>query len=34
MTDTNYSAASKDFYDCVERDSLNFGRVFVHFRWK
>lgn len=24
----------KDLYDRVEKDSHNFGRVFVHFRWK
>ena len=24
----------KALYDRVERDSHNFGRVFVHFRWK
>ena len=24
----------KDLYDRVEKDSRNFGRVFVHFRWK
>ena len=24
----------KAFYDRVEKDSHNFGRVFVHFRWK
>jgi len=24
----------KALYDRVEKDSRNFGRVFVHFRWK
>ena len=24
----------KALYDRVEKDSHNFGRVFVHFRWK
>ena len=24
----------KELYDRVEKDSHNFGRVFVHFRWK
>jgi dsDNA-specific endonuclease/ATPase MutS2 len=24
----------KPLYDRVEKDSKNFGRVFVHFRWK
>jgi len=24
----------KALYDRVEKDSDNFGRVFVHFRWK
>jgi dsDNA-specific endonuclease/ATPase MutS2 len=24
----------KRLYDRVEKDSRNFGRVFVHFRWK
>jgi DNA-nicking Smr family endonuclease len=24
----------KSLYDRVEKDSDNFGRVFVHFRWK
>lgn len=24
----------KSLYDRVEKDSENFGRVFVHFRWK
>jgi dsDNA-specific endonuclease/ATPase MutS2 len=24
----------KSLYDRVEKDSHNFGRVFVHFRWK
>jgi len=24
----------KILYDRVEKDSHNFGRVFVHFRWK
>ena len=24
----------KGLYDRVEKDSHNFGRVFVHFRWK
>jgi DNA-nicking Smr family endonuclease len=24
----------KPQYDRVEKDSRNFGRVFVHFRWK
>jgi DNA-nicking Smr family endonuclease len=24
----------KALYDRVEKDSINFGRVFVHFRWK
>lgn len=24
----------KTLYDRVEKDSDNFGRVFVHFRWK
>jgi DNA-nicking Smr family endonuclease len=24
----------KALYDRVEKDSNNFGRVFVHFRWK
>ncbi len=24
----------KVLYDRVEKDSHNFGRVFVHFRWK
>jgi DNA-nicking Smr family endonuclease len=24
----------KSVYDRVEKDSHNFGRVFVHFRWK
>lgn len=24
----------KQLYDRVEKDSHNFGRVFVHFRWK
>lgn len=24
----------KELYDRVEKDSRNFGRVFVHFRWK
>lgn len=24
----------KSLYHRVERDSKNFGRVFVHFRWK
>ena len=24
----------KQLYDRVEKDSRNFGRVFVHFRWK
>ena len=24
----------KTLYDRVEKDSHNFGRVFVHFRWK
>ncbi|HUC37368.1 MAG TPA: Smr/MutS family protein [Acidimicrobiales bacterium] len=24
----------KEIYDRVEKDSHNFGRVFVHFRWK
>ena len=24
----------KALYHCVEKDSDNFGRVFVHFRWK
>ena len=24
----------KDLYHRVEKDSDNFGRVFVHFRWK
>jgi DNA-nicking Smr family endonuclease len=24
----------KGLYDRVEKDSRNFGRVFVHFRWK
>ena len=24
----------KVLYDRVEKDSRNFGRVFVHFRWK
>ncbi|MGH9920833.1 MAG: Smr/MutS family protein [Nitrososphaerales archaeon] len=24
----------KAIYDRVEKDSHNFGRVFVHFRWK
>jgi dsDNA-specific endonuclease/ATPase MutS2 len=24
----------KPLYDRVEKDSHNFGRVFVHFRWK
>ena len=24
----------KNLYDRVEKDSENFGRVFVHFRWK
>ena len=24
----------KALYDRVEKDSKNFGRVFVHFRWK
>jgi DNA-nicking Smr family endonuclease len=25
---------TKALYDRVEKDSHNFGRVFVHFRWK
>ena len=25
---------NKTLYDRVEKDSHNFGRVFVHFRWK
>ncbi len=24
----------KALYDRVEKDSRNFGRVFIHFRWK
>jgi dsDNA-specific endonuclease/ATPase MutS2 len=24
----------KALYDRVEKDSKNFGRIFVHFRWK
>ncbi|MBN9610717.1 MAG: DNA mismatch repair protein MutS [Actinobacteria bacterium 69-20] len=24
----------KALYDRVEKDSRNFGRIFVHFRWK
>lgn len=24
----------KDLYHRVEKDSKNFGRLFVHFRWK
>ncbi len=24
----------RGLYDRVEKDSKNFGRVFVHFRWK
>ena len=24
----------KSLYDRVEKDSDNFGRVFIHFRWK
>jgi len=24
----------KTLYDRVEKDSDNFGRVFIHFRWK
>jgi DNA-nicking Smr family endonuclease len=24
----------KELYDRVEKDSKNFGRIFVHFRWK
>lgn len=24
----------KKLYDRVEKDSKNFGRIFVHFRWK
>ncbi len=24
----------RPLYDRVEKDSKNFGRVFVHFRWK
>ena len=24
----------KEIYDRVEKDSHNFGRIFVHFRWK
>jgi len=24
----------KALYDRVEKDSHNFGRVFIHFRWK
>ena len=24
----------KALYDRIEKDSHNFGRVFVHFRWK
>jgi dsDNA-specific endonuclease/ATPase MutS2 len=24
----------KVLYDRVEKDSKNFGRIFVHFRWK
>ncbi|HEX6392780.1 MAG TPA: Smr/MutS family protein [Acidimicrobiales bacterium] len=24
----------RQLYDRIEKDSRNFGRVFVHFRWK